>query len=48
MRERVIAVDGTCTIARGKPHGTVITITVPVPDDPRGHESRALTSETST
>lgn len=31
MRERVVAVDGTCVIARAEPRGTTITITVPVP-----------------
>lgn len=46
MRERILAVDGTCTVARAEPRGTTITITVPVPDaapqPPRG----VLTGET--
>jgi two-component system sensor histidine kinase UhpB len=48
MRERVIAVDGTCTISRAKPRGTTITITVPVPatGDPPPH--RVLSNESQT
>jgi two-component system sensor histidine kinase UhpB len=48
MRERVIAVDGTCTITHAEPRGTTITITIPVPEggalQPRG----VLTSESQT
>lgn len=48
MRERVIAVDGTCTIARAEPHGTTITITVPVPSTGDHQLSGALTNENQT
>jgi two-component system sensor histidine kinase UhpB len=34
MRERVMAVDGSCFIERAEPRGTRITITVPVPPSP--------------
>lgn len=45
MRERVIAVDGTCTVSRAKPRGTTITITVPVPATLDAQAHRVLSSE---
>lgn len=48
MRERVIAVDGTCTVARGEPRGTTITITVPVPVTTEQQPRGALTIERQT
>ena len=46
MRERVMAVHGTCTIARAEPRGTSITISVPVPEaGAMKPQRRALTGE---
>lgn len=48
MRERVISVDGTCTVTRASPRGTTITITVPVPETTTQTPHGALTGETHT
>lgn len=45
MRERVMAVDGSCTVTRAEPRGTTIVITVPVPEQGTHHPSGILTSE---
>lgn len=45
MRERVIAVDGTCAITRAEPKGTTIAITIPVPEAGEPAARSVLTSE---
>lgn len=48
MRERVIAVDGTCIITRAEPRGTTITVTIPVPGNTHPQPTSALTDESQT
>jgi len=45
MRERVLAVDGSCTVTRAEPRGTTIVITVPVADSSAHQSFGILTSE---
>lgn len=45
MRERVIAVEGTCTVTRAEPQGTTVTITIPVPKTGLPTTRNVLTSE---
>lgn len=48
MRERVIAVNGSWVISRAQPHGTTITIAVPVPPHGEASPNAALLNESHT